>query len=87
MTDLIKLNWLEQAKEIHRFHRSKLLSTDGNWTIAYTAKALKRSLGSISESLMIAKWCKTHEPILEKFGSAKEALKFIRQRKKELELE
>ena len=86
MTDLIKLNWLEQAKEIHRFHRSKLL-LDSKWTIAYTAKALKRSLGSISESLMIAKWCKTHEPILEKFDSAKEALKFIRQRKKELELE
>ncbi len=84
MTDLLKFNWLEQAKEIHRFHRSMLIS-DANWTIAHTAHQLKRSLGSISENLMIAKWCKTHD--LEKFGSAKQALAFIRKRKKELELE
>lgn len=76
--------WLERAKDTYRFHRSKLLSND-KWTVAMTAKALRRSSGSISEDILIVKWLKTHEKQLEKFERAYEALAFIRRRKKELD--
>jgi hypothetical protein len=78
--------FIEKAKETHSFHRSKCLSHN-KWTVAMTAKALRRSLGSISEDLLIAKWLKTHDKVLEKFDYAYEALEFIRKKKKELDLD
>lgn len=78
--------WLERAIETHQFHRSKCLASD-EWNIQKTAKALRRSMGSISEDLMIAKALKTHEAKLEKYKYAYEALEFIREelRKESLE--
>lgn len=77
--------WLERAKQTYRFHRSKLLSAK-NWTLTDTARALKRSLGPISEDLLIARWCRTHEKQLERFEYAKDALEFIKNKKKEQEI-
>lgn len=79
---MIQPKFLSRAKETYKFHRSKLLSEDG-WAIADTAKSLRRSSGSISEDLIIAKWCKTHETQIEKFEHAYQALKFIREKQKE----
>jgi hypothetical protein len=76
--------WIERAKETYKFHRSKVISDD-SWTIAKTAKALKRSSGSISEDVLIVRWLETHEKQLEKFPFAYEALEFIRKRRKELD--
>lgn len=78
--------WLTKAKETYRYHREKLLSND-KWTTVNTAKALRRSLGSISEDLLIARWCRTHESQLQRFKYAYEALEFIREKQKERELE
>ena len=78
--------YLERAKDTYRFYRSKRLSDD-RWTIAKTAKALRRSIGSISEDLMIVKWLRTHDGDLEKFDYANEAIKFIREKQKEQDLE
>jgi hypothetical protein len=77
--------WLVRAKETYKFHRSRLISTD-DWTVAKTARTLRRSLGSVSEDLLIARWCKTHEKVLEEFLYSYEALKFIRKKQKELEI-
>jgi hypothetical protein len=77
--------WLLRAKETYRFHRYALISDD-KWTLTMTAKAMKRSLGSICEDLLIAKWTKTHEKQLEKFSYAYEALEFIRKKQKEIDL-
>ena len=77
--------WLERAKETYRFHRSKLLSND-DWTLSKTASVLKRSIGSVGEDIMIAKWCKTHEKQLEDFDYARDALQFIRKKQKEQDL-
>lgn len=77
--------WLERAKETYRFHRSRLLSDD-NWTLIKTAWALKRSIGSVGEDIMIARWCKTHEKQLEDFLYARDALKFIRKKQREQDL-
>jgi len=77
--------WLEKAKETYRFHRSKLLAHD-KWNTSQTAKSLRRSIGSICEDLLIARWCRTHEKQLEKFKYAYEALEFIREKQKEQDL-
>jgi len=78
--------WLEKAKETYRFHRSKLLSHE-KWTSVKTAQALRRSIGSISEDLLIARWCKSHEKQLEKFSYTYEALEFIRKKQREQDLD
>lgn len=77
--------YIEKARETYKFHRSKLLSND-KWTTVQTAKALRRSIGSISEDLLIARWLKTHEKQLEKFKYAYEALEWIREKIKEQDL-
>lgn len=76
--------WLEKAKETFKFHRSKLLS-NSKWTITLTAKALRRSYGSVNEDIMIARWCRTHENQLSQFTRACDALDFIRKKKNEME--
>lgn len=77
--------WLERAKDTYKFHRSKLISND-KWTISQTAKALRRGIGPVSEDLLIARWCKTHEKQLEKFKYAYEAIKYIKQKQDEQDL-
>ena len=78
--------FIEKARETYKFHRSKRISNE-KWTTVQTAKALRRSIGSISEDLLIARWLKTHEKQLEKFKYAYEALEFIREKQKEQDLD
>lgn len=78
--------FLEKAKETYKFHRSKLLSND-KWTTVQTAKALRKSIGSISEDLMIARACKEYDKELNKFDYAYEALDFIRMKAREEKVE
>jgi hypothetical protein len=82
----IKQTWIERAKETYAFHRSKRL-LNNKWSIILTAKALRRSIGSISEDLLIARWTKTHSVQLEKFNYAYEALEFIREKQQEQEFD
>lgn len=74
--------FITKAKETYAYHRSKLVSED-KWTAVQTAKALRRSIGSVSEDLLIARWCRTHENQLEKLLFTYEALDFIREKQKE----
>lgn len=83
---MIKLSWLEKAKETHKIHVANL-KTQERWTIAKTAKALGRSIGSVSEDLMIARWWKVHPVKLEKMSSARDCLEWIRDKEKEIERE
>ena len=69
--------------DIYNFHASQLRE-DSSWTMEKTAKALHRSIGSISQDMLLASWLRTHEKQLRRFSSAKDALQFIRSRKKEL---
>jgi len=77
--------FLEKAKETYAFHRSKLLSND-KWSTTQTAKCLRRSIGSISEDCIIARACREYEEEIKKFKYSYQALEFIREKKKELEL-
>ena len=82
---LVKLNWLARALEIQAYHIS-CLKSDPNWTIEKTAKSLSRSLGSVSQDLLIASWLRSHEKQLRRCSSAREALQFIRSKRKAIQL-
>lgn len=86
MTAPVKQTWLERARETSRFHYSNV-KEKANWRLGNTAKLLNRSIGSISEDLLIATWYKTHGKELEKFEYAHEALEFIREKKRKMNLE
>lgn len=78
--------YLEKAKETYAYHRKMLLSTD-KWNTTKTAKALRRSIGSISEDLMIARACRTYEKELMKIKYACDALEWLREKAREEEIE
>lgn len=60
------------------------MKDESNWTIEKTARSLSRSVGSVCQDLLIASWLKTHEKQLRRFRNAKDALEFIRNKKKEM---
>lgn len=79
-------DWLDRVKATHAFHVNRL-KQDESWTIAQTAKLLKRGIGPVSEDLKVASWLKTHSHIIEKFEYFSEAIEWIRVRKHKLMLE
>lgn len=81
----VKSNWMETVIQIHQFHIHQL-KDESNWTIQKTAKALNRSIGSVSQNLLVADWLKTHEKQLRRFRCMRDALVFVRLKKKEMGL-
>jgi hypothetical protein len=84
---LTKLDWLDRAIQVHNYHAGlcKEQSQLGKkWTIVQTAEMLNRSVGSVSQDITVAQWAKTHDRILRKYNSMRDALDFIRQRKQEM---
>lgn len=79
----VKQNWIDTCVSIHNFHVSQIKG-ENNWTIEKTAKVLCRSVGSVSQSLTIASWLNTHEKQLRRFKNAKDAMEFIRNKKREM---
>ena len=82
----IKQAWIDRCMDVHSFHVSQLRE-EPSWTMDKTAKALNRSIGSVSQDLLLASWMRTHEKQLRRFSSAKDALDFIRSRKKEMRIQ
>ena len=85
MNHLVKQDFIERAKDINRFHVQQL-KDEQNWTIQKTANALNRSLGSVSQDLLVAQWCKTHERQLKTCASLRDALKWIKSKQREMRL-
>lgn len=79
-------SWIDKAKEIHNIHVRKCKEHD-KWSITKTAELLRISIGHVSQNLLIASWLKTHRNQLEKLPSYSAALKFIKQKEKEMDLE
>jgi hypothetical protein len=79
----IKPHWIDRCVDIYNFHVAQL-KTERNWTIEKTAGALCRSVGSVSEDLLLASWLKTHEKQMRRFRAARDAIKFIRTKKHEM---
>lgn len=78
--------YLIKAKQTYEFHRSKLVENSA-WRISDSARVLRRSIGSISEDLLIARWSRSHETKLAELEYAYQALKFIRQKEKDRDME
>lgn len=79
----VKQHWINRCVEIHNFHVAQVKAEIG-WTVEKTAKALQRSVGSVSQDLLIASWLKTHEKKIKRFKCMKDALEFIRECKHEM---
>lgn len=78
-------DWLKRAKETFNIHR-RLASTHDKWGIRDTAKYLKRSFGSVTEDITIARFCRIDEERLGEFKYAYEALAFVRKKQRESDL-
>ncbi len=79
-------DFLVKALNTRAIHIANLKHND-NWTLKQTAKALGRSIGSVSEDLMIARWYKIHPKRIEGFSTASDCLEWIRDKEKEAEME
>lgn len=79
----VKQHWISKCIDIHNFHVAQI-KTEPHWTVEKTAKALCRSVGSVSQDLLLASWLKTHEKQLKRFKNAKDALEFVKGKKKEM---
>lgn len=79
----VKQTWVSRCVDIHNFHVSQVKAVPG-WTVEETAKSLCRSVGSVSQDLLLASWLRTHEKQLKRFRNAKDALEFVRARKREM---
>lgn len=83
----VKESWIDRAINTYNYHCQKLKEYENlnrNWLIEDTADALNRSLGSVSEDILIANWLKTHEDKIRSFKYAKDAIAFIREKKKKM---
>jgi hypothetical protein len=82
------ITFQERAIRTRTFHIEKCREASKNktsWNIAMTASALRRSFGAVAEDIMIADWLRVY-PQLEKMVNVRDALKFIREKKKEMKL-
>ena len=82
----VKQNWLDRAVEIRHFHIQQL-KDEPKWTIEKTAAALNRSVGSVAQDLLLASWVKTHEKQLRRCSSMRDAIAWVRLKRKEMQLE
>jgi len=79
----VKISWITRAIKTHNYHCERV-EHNPDWTLVDTAITLGRSLGSISEDITIASWLKTHESKIRTFKYQRDALAFIREKKKSL---
>lgn len=75
-----KIAWVETARQVAKTH-AEHLKDNKHWRAQDTAKVLKRSTGSVSQYLLIASWLKTHENLIRKCDTMKEAVALIKERK------
>jgi len=81
----IKSHWLDRAIQVYNFHVNQLKEESG-WTIKKTADALNRSVGSVSQDILLANWSRTHDKQLRRYNSMKDALSFVKAREREFKV-
>lgn len=78
-------NWVKRVKQVAIYHASQL-KDDESWRLEDTARELKRSVGRISEDLMLVRYMKTH-PRVETFENIRDAVEYCKKIKKQQRLE
>jgi hypothetical protein len=76
--------WIERVKAVEVYHKNQLRENP-KWTLRNTADDLKRSIGRISEDLMLASFMKTH-PKVETFENVIDAVNYCKELKKQIKL-
>ena len=79
----VKQHWINKCIDIYNFHVSQL-KAESKWTVEQTATVLQRSIGSVSQAITIASWLRTHEKQLKRFRNEKDAIQFIKNKKREM---
>jgi len=83
---MVKKTWQERSQETAEYHKRRVREKHPEYhSIRDTADELRRSVGSITEDLILDSWMKTH-PKVEEMPFAYQALEFIRDKKRELRL-
>lgn len=82
----VPLSFIEKANQIAKYHKDKR-KENPKWTLTDSSKELKISIGAVCEELLIAQWLRTHWDDMNKLDSRRDALKFIKERRRKLELE
>lgn len=59
------------------------MKDEPNWTIQKTASALNRSIGSVSQDILLASWSRSHEKVLRRCSSMRDALAFVKLKERE----
>lgn len=80
-----KQHWIDRAVATHNFHVEQLRK-ESKWRMEDTAILLNRSLGSVSQDILIANWLKTHENKIRSFKQRSDALEWVYERKAEMRL-
>lgn len=81
-----KPDWLDRVKATHAFHITKLRE-DSKWTVTKSAKALNRSIGSVSQELVVFGWLKSHYDEMIKIEYFHEVIEWVRKKKHALSRE
>jgi len=82
----VKQSWLNRVKETQHFHAEQLRENP-DWRLQDTALLLQRSIGSISQDLLLASWLKTHEKEILRFRRMKDAIEFVRQKQHQMKFD
>lgn len=74
-------DWVKRALETRRFHVAKLRMI-ANWRIQDTAEILERSIGSVSQDLLLAFWLIKDDEVV-KFPYVRDAIDYCRKKQRQ----
>lgn len=77
-------SWQDRVRGTAIFHKN-CLRDNHKHTIRDTAELLDRSIGSITEDLLLSSWMETHSAV-EEFSTMYEALEYIREKKLQMKI-
>lgn len=74
-------DWVVRVKGVAQYHTSQL-KDNSKWTLRDTARELRRSVGRVSEDLMLVSFMRTH-PKVETYKRIQDAVAYCRRIKRE----
>lgn len=83
-----KKSWQERVRDTDKFHKRLVRlahNEEKSHTIKDTAVLLNRSYGSVAEDLLLASWMLSHPQVAD-YKTAYEAIKFVRNKSREIRL-
>lgn len=79
-----RFKWQERVRQVEMIHKNQL-ADNPKWGLRDTAAMLNRSLGKVSEDLMLAEWLKKDDRV-SRIRVIQDALDYVRKKKLEEKL-